>query len=171
MGGNALFSTLKNIDKYISEDFDNNEEDYVNISITDKILRLIAHGLHKNMYYIGIVVVLFSNLISMNNSLTSVRLKQIMSAIIVPLIGVMAVFISGNGKNSKNAVPTETPGSCDNLKKPAAGGVNTKPTTTNTNIATPAPPPYSATPNMPPPPPYSATPNMPPPPPPPPYSA
>jgi hypothetical protein len=117
-GGSGIWATLQNIYKYVSEDFNNDDAKYQDIGIFQKILRMIAGGLHKNMYYAGFILLMVSNLIIMNTSLNSVQLRQIMTAIIVPLIGIMMSFIWGNsGETTKVGVATAGEDLFDNLKK------------------------------------------------------
>lgn len=114
--GGSLWATLQKMNMYIAEDFDKKEEEFYDVGIFQKILRMMARGLHKNMYHVGFILLMVSNLISMNASLASIQLRQIMSAVIVPLIAAVASFIWGNMETAKQAMPHVAEDIYDNLK-------------------------------------------------------
>lgn len=102
--------TLRNMYKYMSEDFGNEEEKYEDKGILRVLMRMFARGIHDNMYAIGFIMLMIYNLLKMNVSLNSVRLKQIMTVLMVSLIGITITFIAGKGSPPTtvafNTIPT-----------------------------------------------------------------
>lgn len=118
-GFSDTWNTVFNIYEYIKEDFDNNDEQIKDIGIFNKILRGIAKILYKNTYYIGFIILLLFQLFKMNMFLSSVQLKQVMSVIIVPMIGIIGSFIWENASTQNGSSPVH-----GGVNPPATTGIN-----------------------------------------------
>jgi len=105
----SIMRTISSIQDYISEDFDNDEENYKDIGIFQKILRAIAKAIHTNMYYVGAIVLLLYNLINMNLTMNSLQLRIVVSTLLSSILFLVSMFVVNNNKGDDTSARAPKP--------------------------------------------------------------